>query len=72
MARIKKAASLDARIRDAEKKVTDAKVKYDSAVQELKALIDERKELQMKELMRGWRKAVRVLMRLSVSSGFEV
>lgn len=57
MARIKKAASLDARIRDAEKKVTDAKVKYDSAVQELKALIDERKELQMKELMREMEKS---------------
>ncbi|MGN0906369.1 MAG: hypothetical protein ACI4NM_04415 [Bullifex sp.] len=52
MARIKNAASLDA-----EKKVTDAKVKYDSAVQELKVLIEERKELQMKELMREMEKS---------------
>lgn len=57
MARTRCAASLDARIRDAEKKVTDAKVKYDSAVQELKTLIEERKELQMKELMREMEKS---------------
>ena len=51
MARTKSTASLDIRIREAEKKITEAKAKYDCAVSELKSLLDERKELQMKELM---------------------
>ena len=51
MARTKSTVSLDGRIREAERKVTEAKAKYDCAVSELKSLLDERKELQMKELM---------------------
>lgn len=52
MARTKSTVSLDGRIREAERKVTEAKARYDSAVSELKSLLEERKELQMKELMR--------------------
>lgn len=51
MARTKSTVSLDGRIREAERKVTEAKARYDSAVSELKSLLEERKELQMKELM---------------------
>ena len=57
MARTKSTASLDGRIREAERKVTEAKAKYDSAVSELKALIEERKKLQMRELMREMEKS---------------
>ena len=57
MARTKSTVSLDGRIREAEKKVTEAKARYDSAVSELKSLIEERKELQMKELMREMEKS---------------
>ena len=57
MARTKSTASLDGRIREAEKKVTEAKARYDSAVSELKSLLEERKELQMKELMREMEKS---------------
>ena len=52
MARTKSTVSLDGRIREAERKVTEAKARYDSAVSELKSLIEEKKELQVKELMR--------------------
>lgn len=51
MARTKSTVSLDGRIREAERMVTEAKARYSSAVSELKSLIEERKELQMKELM---------------------
>ena len=51
MARTKSTVSLDGRIREAERKVTEAKARYDSAVSELKSLIEEKKELQVKELM---------------------
>lgn len=57
MARTKSTASLDGRIREAEKKVTEAKARYDSAISELKSLLEERKELQMKELMRETEKS---------------
>ncbi|MDY5056919.1 MAG: hypothetical protein SPE84_06125 [Bullifex sp.] len=57
MARTKSTASLDGRIREAERKVTEIKSKYDSAVSELKSLVEERKELQMKELMREMEKS---------------
>ena len=57
MARTKSTVSLDGRIREAEKKVTEAKARYDSAVSELKSLLEERKELQMKELMREMEKS---------------
>lgn len=57
MARTKSTASLDGRIREAEKKVTEAKARYDSAVSELKSLLEERKELQMKGLMREMEKS---------------
>ena len=52
MARTRNTALLDGKIRDAEKKVSQAKDRYDSAVSELQALLEERKELQMKQLMR--------------------
>ena len=57
MARTKSTASLDGRIREAEKKVTEAKARYDSAVSELKSQIEEKKELQVKELMREMEKS---------------
>lgn len=57
MARTKSTVSLDGRIREAERKVTEAKARYDSAVSELKSLIEEKKELQMKELMREMEKS---------------
>ena len=57
MARTKSTVSLDGRIREAEKKVTEAKARYDSAVSELKSLIEEKKELQVKELMREMEKS---------------
>ena len=57
MARTKSTVSLDGRIREAERKVTEAKSRYDSAVSELKSLIEERKELQVKELMREMEKS---------------
>ena len=56
MARTKSTVSLDGRIREAERKVTEAKARYDSAVSELKSLIEEKKELQVKELMREMEK----------------
>ena len=43
MARTKSTVSLDGRIREAERKVTEAKARYDSAVSELKSLIEEKK-----------------------------
>ena len=57
MARTKSTASLDGRIREAERKVTEVKAKYDCAVSELKSLIEEKKELQVKELMREMEKS---------------
>ena len=57
MARTKSTASLDGRIREAERKVTEVNAKYDCAVTELKSLLGERKELQMKELMREMEKS---------------
>ena len=57
MARTKSTVSLDGRIREAERKVTEAKARYDSAVSELKSLLEERKELQVKELMREMEKS---------------
>lgn len=57
MARTKSTASLDTRIHEAERKVTEVKAKYDCAVSELKSLLGERKELQMKELMREMKKS---------------
>ena len=57
MARTKSTVSLDGRIREAERKVTEAKARYDSAVSELKSLIEEKKELQVKELMREMEKS---------------
>ena len=57
MVRTKSTASLDGRIREAERKVTEAKARYDSAVSELKSLIEEKKELQVKELMREMEKS---------------
>ena len=57
MARTKSTASLDGRISETERKVTEAKPKYDCAVSELKSLLEERKELQMKELMREMEKS---------------
>ena len=57
MARTKSTVSLDGRIREAERKVTEAKARYDSAVSELKSLIEEKKELQVKELMRKMEKS---------------
>lgn len=57
MARTKRTVSLDGRIREAERKVTEAKARYDSAVSELKSLIEEKKELQVKELMREMEKS---------------
>ena len=57
MARTKSTASLDGRIRESERKVTEAKARYDSAVSELKSLIEEKKELQVKELMREMEKS---------------
>ena len=57
MARTKSTVSLDGRIREAESKVTEAKARYDSAVSELKSLIEEKKELQVKELMREMEKS---------------
>ena len=41
MARTKSTASLDGRIREAERKVTEVNAKYDCAVSELKSLLDE-------------------------------
>lgn len=57
MARTKSTPSLDTIIREAEKKVTEAKAKYDCAVSKLKSLLEERKELQIKELMREMEKS---------------
>ena len=57
MARTKSTVSLDGRIREAERKVTEAKARYDSAVSELKSLIEKKKELQVKELMREMEKS---------------
>ena len=57
MARTKSTVSLDGRIREAERKVTEAKARYDSAGSERKSLLEERKELQMKELMREMEKS---------------
>ena len=57
MARTKSTVSLDGRIREADRKVTEAKARYDSAVSELKSLIEEKKELQVKELMREMEKS---------------
>ena len=57
MARTKSTVSLDGRIREAERKVTEAKARYDSAVSELKSLMEEKKELQVKELMREMEKS---------------
>ena len=57
MARTKSTVSLDGRIREAERKVTEAKARYDSAVSELKSLLEERKELKVKELMREMEKS---------------
>lgn len=57
MARTKSTVSLDGRIREAERKVTEAKARYDSAVSELKSLIEEKKELQVKEMMREMEKS---------------
>ena len=57
MARTKSTVSLDGRIREAERKVTEAKARYDSTVSELKSLIEERKELQMKDLMHEMEKS---------------
>ena len=57
MARTKSTVSLDGRIREAERKVTEAKARYESAVSELKSMIEEKKELQVKELMREMEKS---------------
>ena len=57
MARTKNTASLNGRIREAESKVTEAKAKYDCAVSEIKYLLEEGKELQMKNLMHEMEKS---------------
>ena len=57
MARTKSTVSLDGRIREAERKVTEAKARYDSAVSELKSKKKKKKELQVKELMREMEKS---------------
>ena len=46
MARTKSTVSLDGRIREAERKVTEAKARYDSAVSELKSLIEEKRNFR--------------------------
>jgi len=51
MARTKTMASIDTRIRKAQDSVEKTKARYDAAITELGALYDEKKELQMKELL---------------------
>ena len=51
MARASKRQALKARIAKAEERVLSTKAEYEKAVDELKALLDEEKELETKELM---------------------
>lgn len=51
MARVSKRQSLKAKIAKAEERVLSTKAEYEKAVEELKALLDEEKELKTKELM---------------------
>ena len=51
MARVSKRQSLKAKIAKAEERVLSTKAEHEKAVEELKALLDEEKELKTKELM---------------------
>ncbi len=51
MARASKRQALKAKIAKAEERVLSTKAEYEKAVDELKALLDEEKELETKELM---------------------
>ena len=51
MARTKSTQILDTIVIEAEKKVPEAKEEYDYRVSELKSMLEERKKLQIKELM---------------------
>lgn len=51
MARVSKVQALKAKIAKAEERVLSTKAEHEKAVEELKALLDEQKELETKELM---------------------
>ncbi len=51
MARVSKGQALKAKIAKAEERVLSTKAEHEKAVEELKALLDEQKELETKELM---------------------
>ena len=51
MARVSKVQALKAKIAKAEERVLSTKAEHEKAVEELKALLDEQKELETKERM---------------------
>ena len=51
MARVSKGQALKTKIAKAEERVLSTKAEHEKAVEELKALLDEQKELETKELM---------------------
>jgi len=51
LARVSKRQALKAKIAKAEERVLSTKAEHEKAVEELKALLDEQKELETKELM---------------------
>lgn len=51
MARVSKGQALKAKIAKAEDRVLSTKAEHEKAVEELKALLDQQKELETKELM---------------------
>ena len=57
MARVSKAQALKAKIAKAEERVLSTKAEHEKAVEELKALLDEQKELETKELMNAIEKS---------------
>ncbi len=57
MARVSKGQALKAKIAKAEDRVLSTKAEHEKAVEELKALLDEQKELETKELMNAIEKS---------------
>ena len=57
MARVSKGQALKAKIAKAEERVLSTKAEHEKAVEELKALLDEEKELETKELMEAIEKS---------------
>lgn len=57
MARVSKGQALKAKIAKAEERVLSTKAEHEKAVEELKALLDEQKELETKELMNAIEKS---------------